>query len=49
MTPHLAAVDDTLNSCPFRLSADAKIVHLKDVFSWLWGYTYHGDVETLHS
>src|SRR6266567_8854703 len=31
------AVDDTLNSCPFRLSADAKTVYLKDVFSFLWG------------
>ena len=29
------AVDDTLNSCPFRLSADAKTVYLKDVFSFL--------------
>jgi hypothetical protein len=35
----LIAIDDTLNSCPFRFSAHAKIVHLKDVSSLLCKYT----------
>jgi hypothetical protein len=30
---------DKINSCPFYLSADAKTVHLKDVFSFLCDYT----------